>query len=342
MPEKNLSLLMELYERHLGRFTTMATVSREPGFLTSIKMDLNKHLAETITPLFEETRHAVDKNIGLCKEWKLIKVHHQSLQLVARLTGRIFVGAELSRNKDWTKASIQTTEDTFAAAFILWYFHWLIRPLIAWCLPQIWNVQRHNRRMAQLISPFIRERLSAMSKPDSRPSFDMLQYFLENFSNKNPVYQGKLHSAVNVAAIHTTSMNVTHLLFDLAAYPEYIAPLRDEIETALLENNSVVDRNFLNKLRKLDSFMRESQRISPPQIVSMGRKVQADTVLSDGVTLPEGCLVACDAWSATRDPEVWDEPEKFDGFRFERLRTMPGNEAKYQVSVWLEEPYEPC
>lgn len=244
MPEKNLSLITELYERQLGRFTLIATVGQAAGFVNSIRMDLNKNLTEVITPLLEETKHTVNRGIGYCKDWKHVRVHHQSLQFVASLTSRVFVGTELSRNEEWTKASIQIAENTFAAAFILSYFHCSTRPIVAWCLPLVWNIHRQNRRIAKLLSPFLHERLRQMSRPDFRPPVDMLQFFLENLPNKDSVYQAKLQSAVNVAAIHTTSMNLTHVLFDLAAYPKYMAPLREEIEGALAESKGVVDKNF--------------------------------------------------------------------------------------------------
>lgn len=89
----------------------------------------------------------------------------------------------------------------------------------------------------------------------------------------------------------------------------------------------------MSKLKKLDSFMRESQRFNPALVVSLTRKVIQDTRLSDGIILPKGSFIACDSWTATRDAELWEDPERFDGFRFEKLRMVPGNETKHQV--WI-------
>lgn len=77
-----------------------------------------------------------------------------------------------------------------------------------------------------------------------------------------------------MAAIHTTSMAATAAIYDLAAYPENIQPLRDEIEQVIAEDGQDVDgdgflrlkKSSMPKLWKLDSFLKESQRFTPPQL----------------------------------------------------------------------------
>lgn len=38
------------------------------------------------------------------------------------------------------------------------------------------------------------------------------------------------------------------------------------------------------------------------------------------------------AHTINQDSKLWDSPEKFDGFRFAKLREQPGNEHKFQHS----------
>lgn len=75
---------------------------------------------------------------------------------------------------------------------------------------------------------------------------------------------------VNFAAIHTTSMvlsaldfidlkSFTHLIYDLAGHPEYVEPLREEIETLLNEHGW--QKSTLMKMKKLDSFIKECLRL---------------------------------------------------------------------------------
>ena len=77
---------------------------------------------------------------------------------------------------------------------------------------------------------------------------------------------------VSFGAIHTTTMAVTHAIYDLVCRREYIQPLRDELEQVIAEDGQDADgdgffklkKKSFTKLRKLDSFLKESQRFSPP------------------------------------------------------------------------------
>jgi hypothetical protein len=69
-------------------------------------------------------------------------------------------------------------------------------------------------------------------------------------------------------------MATAQAIFDLAARPEYIQPLRDEFQQVIDEDGQDLDgEGFLKlkkmsmpKLKKLDSFLKETQRLSPPGV----------------------------------------------------------------------------
>lgn len=75
---------------------------------------------------------------------------------------------------------------------------------------------------------------------------------------------------MSFASISTTTNALTFIILDLAARPEYTQPLRDEIEEVIAQDNVEEDENgvlrfkqsSLAKLWKLDSFMKESSRLS--------------------------------------------------------------------------------
>lgn len=67
------------------------------------------------------------------------------------------------------------------------------------------------------------------------------------------------------ASIHTTTNHLANVIFDLASrWDTYAAELIDEIETSLNEHNGQMSKLMVTKLSKLDSFMKESQRLNPP------------------------------------------------------------------------------
>ena len=54
--------------------------------------------------------------------------------------------------------------------------------------------------------------------------------------------------------------SITHVIYDLAARPECIQPLRDEIEPIIAAEGWT--KAAMAKMWKLDSFMKESQRMN--------------------------------------------------------------------------------
>ena len=56
-------------------------------------------------------------------------------------------------------------------------------------------------------------------------------------------------------------MATVQVVYNLCAMPEYIEPLRKEAQTVLQDDGGRWSIEKLSKLRRLDSFMKESQRL---------------------------------------------------------------------------------
>ena len=56
------------------------------------------------------------------------------------------------------------------------------------------------------------------------------------------------------------SQTFTYVLYDLATHPECVQPMRDEVEAALQEDGWT--QATIGKLSKVDSFVKESLRLS--------------------------------------------------------------------------------
>ena len=126
----------------------------------------------------------------------------------------------------------------------------------------------------------------------------------------------------------------THALFDLAAHPEYLKPLREEVEIVTKQDGW--SKFAVDQMHKLDSFLKESQRFNPIGIsklvhssttwaimltsdVLMKRYVLDDYTFSDGITVPAGTFISISIPSIHLDPAVYKDPLKFDGFQFTEI-----------------------
>ncbi|KAK5079556.1 hypothetical protein LTR70_008116 [Exophiala xenobiotica] len=129
-------------------------------------------------------------------------------------------------------------------------------------------------------------------------------------------------------------MTITHILYDLLAYPSYIAPLRAEISAVWNhETNSArhLTRVDLHKLPKLDSFLKESERLSPPpRLIAIDGAVQDHDGLtfSDGLHLPHKTYLASNSYGMSLDRAIYDDLTAFDGLRYYKLRLQRPEQAQ--------------
>ncbi|KAL8915820.1 MAG: hypothetical protein Q9172_006633 [Xanthocarpia lactea] len=118
-------------------------------------------------------------------------------------------------------------------------------------------------------------------------------------------------TVLSLAGIHTMLLRQLSVIYDLTAHPEHMDGLRAEIASLAADWNKA----SYARLRKLDSFMRESQRMAPPTILGLKRIMQQPYSLENGTHLPKGAYVCVAAHAIENDPKIFPEPEKFDGLR---------------------------
>jgi cytochrome P450 len=107
-------------------------------------------------------------------------------------------------------------------------------------------------------------------------------------------------------------------LYDLSSHPDSILPIRQEIEALLGEHAGEWTKHTVSMMRKLDSSLKESQRLHPVTTAVSMRKALRPYTLPDGTHLPKGVWAVVPAYSINRSKEYYDDPETFDAFRFSR------------------------
>lgn len=191
-------------------------------------------------------------------------------RIVGYVTGRLFMGLELSRQEHWLQSIIEFPDVVFRAARKM---RRTPGPLRTFRL----MVLREARRACWLviksrlyIAPIMKRRLAAAAQhrfPVEKDA-DMIQFNLEaaeKWENGTPpARQAEQLMIIMLAGVHTSTIAGIHMLYDLASMTHFIEPLRDEINEVWDACNGRLDKMALLKMVKLDSFMKESQRLNPP------------------------------------------------------------------------------
>jgi hypothetical protein len=134
LSEDTLSFQKQVTARFLGKYTGLGV---NDTLVQSVKVDLTKNIPNILEELQSEVAYSVHKHIGECESWTDYPLYGTLLHLVALLSGRIFVGLPLSRDKSWLHATISYTIDGFVGAEKLWMYPRLLHPIMQYLIPEV-------------------------------------------------------------------------------------------------------------------------------------------------------------------------------------------------------------
>ncbi|EKG12712.1 Cytochrome P450 [Macrophomina phaseolina MS6] len=245
---------IEMFE---GKYTTLGNRSRLHPRV--VKVQLNRHLADVMVGIQDEIIDAFKDSFPTCDDWTEVPVVDCITQIVARVSGRMFGGTELSRNREWVQTSIDFAHDSFNAAQKLKKFPGWLRPVVAQFLPAIRRIRSRYRAAERAAVPLLDAR-----EKSGESAFDLLYWMKEQGvgGEKDHGFLAGILLIVSFAAIHTSAAAPSQLIYDLCQHPECIEPLRAEARKAMDEQGKITKSGFM-QLPLLDSIMKESQRFNP-------------------------------------------------------------------------------
>ncbi|OIR00809.1 Epi-isozizaene 5-monooxygenase/(E)-beta-farnesene synthase [mine drainage metagenome] len=116
-----------------------------------------------------------------------------------------------------------------------------------------------------------------------------------------------------IAGFETSAMAASWLIYTLACRPDLVEWIRGEVDP-LLEGGADLEAGGLRGLRRTRAVVDEVLRLYP-SIWWFARVALEDDVI-DGVAVPKGSMVFISPWAVQRQPDLWDQPERFDPMRF--------------------------
>ncbi|GKT90615.1 cytochrome P450 [Colletotrichum tofieldiae] len=92
------------------------------------------------------------------EEWTEVALKPKLLDLISRISARVFIGQELCNNKEWLEITKRYTIDSFVAAQTLRSWPAFTRPFVHWFLPECRKIRQEMSDARRIIQPVLDER----------------------------------------------------------------------------------------------------------------------------------------------------------------------------------------
>ncbi|KAF8702620.1 hypothetical protein AX14_014402 [Amanita brunnescens Koide BX004] len=325
-PEEYLSFHEALIQiMHMD--VTIGPEIKTPFHINVIRNPFTQNIQPKFPDIQDEISTAFADYIhtGKGNEWIKVRVYSTMMDIVCRTSNRVFVGLPLARDPDFMTLNKEFTINIMKASHTINRFPSFLRLIVSRLFA---NVSSDIKCGMRHLEPLIKERLEQKGLAPN----DLISWLLEAAQGEQRNVRSMTIAVLlaNLATIHTATMTFTYVLYDLATHPEYVQPMRDEVEAALQEDGWT--HTAIGKLSKVDSFVKESLRLSVIDAYGLKRQVMKDFTFSDGTTIPAGNLISVPLLPIHLDPEIYDNPKTFDGFRFEKMRREGGEDTKHKFA----------
>ncbi|RIB03299.1 cytochrome P450 [Gigaspora rosea] len=248
-----------------------------------------------------ELLYGIENLIGDCKEPNVIRdIRKMSSRIIAKPVANILLGEESAQFDDivdsFTTVESQLLKMRFASIFLS-FIHVKLSNFFA-TLPLKFGlnpITQHRDLFVKRCKPVIEERIHQRKELGEKyiQKEDLLDFYLNKskadvVDNKllNHLF-GTLYTLV-FTSIATTTRALSFALFDYAGRPELWNELYEEQLKIHNESNGCLSIEDVNKMVKLDCFLKESLRYTT-DIASVPHTVIGDSyTFSNGITVPKG------------------------------------------------------
>ncbi|KAL4788980.1 cytochrome P450 [Aspergillus venezuelensis] len=288
---------------------------------------LNGKLAPIKALMQGETEKALAREIGSPRQWKKLNAWEVAKNTVRAPGTRVVFGETLANNETFVAGVSKYVANIMVYGLAQRYISMgPLRNLILYLLD--WG---HRRSLPALLAPLnnvITERKEVQStehiSDDDKP-FDCIQWALDQAvpdESKTTEAIARRLVAISLTTIDSMAGIMTKLLIHLASHPECHEALRAEVRECLAEDDQGWTLKATAQMKKLESCIQESLRMSTGLVAITGFRVVTGSGfrVDDSTVIPKNSLIAIPTRCILHDPEIFPEPESFDAFRFSKIK----------------------
>ncbi|KAH8828869.1 cytochrome P450 [Flagelloscypha sp. PMI_526] len=295
---------------------------------------LTRSIADKFDEIREEVNEAIEDRIPANDDWVPVTALPAIEKIVSRASNRMLLGSKFcsplfrkhirsvhttpapAKDPEYLQLTTSFAENVVRGCIILHIFPEIFRPVVA---KIVCGTESYYRKAHRYLGPLINYRLKQEAnfgrKWEGKPN-DCISWFLGVLPDEQRSVRDVIRRvlAMSFASLHTTSQSLSQALFGLAANPQYAPLLREEIE-------AVVERHgwsyaSVQKMKRLDSFIKESLRFWGISMITSVRRVQQPFTFSNGQTIPPGFEICVPSKAVHLDESNHENAREFHPFRF--------------------------
>ncbi|KAI1326585.1 cytochrome P450 [Xylariaceae sp. FL0255] len=320
------------------------------GKYTSMSLILDNHLHHSIVqrrltpripmlvPLIEKSvSTAFDTCFPKADDWVELVPYEVFKKISPRINQPALVGIKFSEDPDWLDVALNYSEQLVLTTFVLRTLPRWMQPLVAPFLPSYWKGRHAVQKAQAMLYPEIQKLIGANDSGEWDPTNSTEEQDMNILSwpsgtikgnDRNPATIVHVQILLAFASTHTSLSRIVSTLYDImAAGPSLTSELLAEIETVAVGPRRWTEMPH-DHLPKLESVLRESQRVSPTASLGMKRLFKEPYTFHNGIHVPAGTLTTMMVTDIENDPELTPNPEVFDGLRFYREKQNLGLDTR--------------
>ncbi|KAI1775359.1 cytochrome P450 [Hypoxylon cercidicola] len=288
------------------------------GFVRALRTLLTSNLPQILPDLstiirtrFEEL-HAEHPIVNGAKH---TPVYPSIVKLVVLSNAVSFFGKELAKDEEFMVSALEYIEETLICAEIVRLVPKILVPIVGGLIAR--RLTSHGKIYETLI-PIAEQRClerdhAKLGRPVPKHA-DCIQWIMETAPRQKPWTPKRIvHElmAIWFGSVHALSTTITFAIQDLCLHPEYVAPLRDEAEKQYADFERTAEG-----LPLLDSFIKESARLTPVESMSTRRFATQPFAFADGTRVEVGDWACTPVRAIMQSEALYPSAQQFSGFRF--------------------------
>ncbi|RHZ80794.1 hypothetical protein Glove_132g15 [Diversispora epigaea] len=272
----------------------------------TVREEITGKLSSYTGRMQEQLMIAINKEIGDCSNPKVIASGPIFFsKIIARPMANIIVGEEISKHEDVVNAFANTA---FKLAIFL-----KLPPFLSFIHPKIhqqvvtlplrfgWNpIREQIDTLKKRLRPVLEKRLKdkEVLGDKYKPPLDVIEYYLNEPGYGTTVitdeylnYISEVLILIIFGSVHATTRHTSSALYDFAGRPELWDDLYEEQVKINKECNGALTLEHVDRMVKLDSFLRESIRNFSDVAGLMHRCMEDSFTFKNNTTIPKDRIV---------------------------------------------------